>query len=152
MACVVCKLSDDCGPIQRTDCCGQPFHWNSSCARSLGIRERRGGPTGDLRCAPQCTPCGPPEGEGEPEGDGWQLSVFDELMAEREADDRLRAEDPATFEAKMRAQMPTSKCCLCGEAFKGYGHNAHPVRNEGVACDACNGAIVLPQRFRKWRA
>ena len=31
--------------------------------------------------------------------------------------------------------------------FKGYGHNAHPVRDEGVAC---NGAIVLPQRFRKW--
>ena len=42
--------------------------------------------------------------------------------------------------------------CLCGEAFQGYGHNAHPVRDEGVACDACNGAIVLPQRFRKWAA
>ena len=25
-----------------------------------------------------------------------------------------------------------------------------PVRDEGVACDACKGAIVLPQRFRKW--
>ena len=39
-------------------------------------------------------------------------------------------------------------------SFKGvtvaFGHNAHPVRDEGVACDACNGAIVLPQRFRKW--
>ena len=46
----------------------------------------------------------------------------------------------------------TSKCCLCGETFTGYGHNAHPVRDEGVACDACNGAIVLPQRFRKWAA
>ena len=56
---------------------------------------------------------------------------------------RLHAEDPAAFEAKMRAQLPTSKCCLCGEAFQGYGHNAHPVRDEGVACDACNGAIVL---------
>ena len=46
----------------------------------------------------------------------------------------------------------TSKCsCLCGETcqtFKGYGHNAHPVRDEGVACDACNGAIVGPQRIR----
>ena len=29
----------------------------------------------------------------------------------------------AAYEAKMRAQLPTSKCCLCGEAFKGYGHN-----------------------------
>ena len=47
-------------------------------------------------------------------------------------------------------ELPTSKCCLCGETFKGYGHNARPVRDEGVACDACNGAIVLPQRFRKW--
>ena len=36
------------------------------------------------------------------------------------------------------------------ETFKGYGHNAHPVFGEGVVCDACNGAIVLPQRFRKW--
>ena len=50
----------------------------------------------------------------------------------------------------MRAQLPTvQECCLCGEAFQeGYGHNAHPVRDEGVACDMCNGAIVLPQRFR----
>ena len=40
-------------------------------------------------------------------------------------------------------KLPTSKCCLCGEAFKGYGHNTHPVRDEGVACDACSGAIVL---------
>ena len=42
------------------------------------------------------------------------------------------------------------ECRLYGETVKGYGHNAHPVRDEGVACDACNGAIVLPQRFRKW--
>ena len=64
----------------------------------------------------------------------------------------LEREDPTVYKAKMRACLPTSKCCLCGEAFKGYGHNAHPVRDEGVACDACNGAIVLPQRFRKWAA
>ncbi len=75
------------------------------------------------------------------------------LLLEWEANDRLKREDPAAFEAKMRACLPTSKCCLCGEAF----HRAtattptrHPVRDEGVACDACNGAIVLPQRFRKW--
>ena len=146
MACVVCGLEGDgCGPMQRTDCCGQPFHWNRSCARALGIRVRRGAPAGDLCCAPHCTPCEP-----EDTGDDWQVSPFDKIMAERVANDRLRAEDPAAFEAKMRAQLPTSKCCLCGETFKGYGHNAHPVRDEGVACDACNGAIVLPQRFRKW--
>jgi hypothetical protein len=36
----------------------------------------------------------------------------------------------------MRAQLLTSKCCLCGETFKGYGHNTHPVRDDGVVCDA----------------
>ena len=45
---------------------------------------------------------------------------------------------------------PFESLACRGEAFQGYGHNAHPVRDEGVACDACNGAIVLPQRFRKW--
>ena len=34
------------------------------------------------------------------------------LWAECEANDRLRAEDPAAFEAKMRAELPTSKCTL----------------------------------------
>ena len=98
MACVVCKLGDDCGPMQRTDCCGQPFHWNKSCARELGIRVRRGGPTGDLRCAPQCTPCGPPEGEGEPRADNWQLRLLNKFQAEREANDRLKRDDPAAYE------------------------------------------------------
>ena len=146
MACVVCMLGDDCGTMLRTDCCDQPFHWSRSCARALGIRVRRNGPTDNLRCAPQCAPCEPPGDTG----DDWQRHLFDKMMAEREANDRLSVEDPAAFEAKMRAQLPTSKCCLCGETFTGYGHNAHPVRDEGVACDACNGAIVVPERFRKW--
>jgi hypothetical protein len=38
MACVVCELGDECGPMQRTDCCEKPFHWDRSCARALGIR------------------------------------------------------------------------------------------------------------------
>ena len=75
---------------------------------------------------------------------------FSKLMDEGDANERLKREDPAAYEAKMRAQLPTSKCCLCAETFKGYGHNAHPVRDDGVACDACNGAIVVPQRIRKW--
>jgi hypothetical protein len=50
----------------------------------------------------------------------------------------------------MLAQLPTSKCCL-GETFE--GHNAHPLRDaEGVACDTCNWAVVMPQRIRKWGA
>ena len=80
----------------------------------------------------------------------WRSYDRERAAHEPEANDRLKRDDPAAYEAKMRAQLPTSKCCLCGETFKGYGHNAHPVRDEGVACDACNGAIVLPQRFRKW--
>jgi hypothetical protein len=84
--------------------------------------------------------------------DDWQLRLFDKIMAEQEANDRLKREDPAAYEAKMRAQLPASKCCLCGDTFKGYGHTAHPVRNEGVACDVCNGTIVVPQRIRKWCA
>ena len=41
MACVVCGLEGDgSGPMQRTDCCDQPFHWNTSCARER--RQRAG--------------------------------------------------------------------------------------------------------------
>ena len=79
MACVVCELGEACGPMQRTDCCGKPFHWNRSCASALGIRARRGGPTGDLRCAPHCMPC-VPEGAG----DDWQLRLLiDKIMTEQ---------------------------------------------------------------------
>ena len=101
MACVVCKLGDDCGPMQRTDCCDQPFHWNSSCARALGIRARRGGPTGDLRCAPRCTPCEP-----EDTGDDWQVSLFDKIMAEREANERLKREDPPRSRPRCARSSP----------------------------------------------
>ena len=38
------------------------------------------------------------------------------------------------------------------ELRKGFGHNVSPVREESVACETCNGASVLPQRFRKWSA
>ena len=83
-------------------------------------------------------------------GGNWRRRLLAEVMAEGRANERLKREDPAAYEAKMLAQLPTKKCSLCGEIFKGYGHSAHPVRDEGVACDACNGAIVVPQRFRKW--
>ena len=70
------------------------------------------------------------------------------MIAERERE--RKREMPSGGGGWAVTSLPTSKCCLCGVTFKGYGHNAHPVRDEGVACDACNGAIVLPQRFRKW--
>ena len=44
--------------------------------------------------------------------------VLDKIMAEREANDRLRAEDPVAHEAKMRIfqvlRSFPSKCCPCG--------------------------------------
>ena len=33
-------------------------------------------------------------------------------------------------------------CCICGKAFKGHGHNPHPVEIEGVCCDECNAKVV----------
>ena len=47
----------------------------------------------------------------------WQLQVLNKVLAEEEANARLKRRDPAAYEAKMLAQLPTSKCCLCGETF-----------------------------------
>ena len=51
MACIVCEEGDDCGPVQLTDCCVKPFHWDHLCARALGIQVKTCGPVGDLLCA-----------------------------------------------------------------------------------------------------
>jgi hypothetical protein len=97
----------------------------------------------------------------------WQLRLFDTIRAECEANDRLRAEDPAALraEAKMRAQLPTCSpratrptpsAASCGERpslSKGYGHNAHPVcATTAWRATRATGRsrIVVPQRFRKW--
>ena len=76
-------------------------------------------------------------------------------MAEHAANDCLLSEDPAAFQAIMLAQLPMSKCCLCGEIFRAA--TKAPTRRvpshaqlEGMACNACNGLIVLPQLFCKW--
>ena len=96
------------GPRCRT--CSRTFRPPRPAASNglIGIRARGGGPCGDILCASQCKPC-------EDEGDDWQHC----LLLEGEANDRLKREDPAAYEAKMRAQLPTSKCCLSGESFKG---------------------------------
>ena len=39
--------------------------------------------------------------------------------------------------------LETHTCCICGKAFKGYGHNPHPVETEGVCCDECNAKVVI---------
>lgn len=33
-------------------------------------------------------------------------------------------------------------CCLCGNKFFGYGHNAEPLQN-GVCCDECNVDVIM---------
>ena len=45
-------------------------------------------------------------------------------------------------------RLPKHKCCFCGDRFRGWGNNPAPILEKGVACSACNAAIVLPQRFR----
>mmetsp|Transcript_67281 Transcript_67281/g.184523 ORF Transcript_67281/g.184523 Transcript_67281/m.184523 type:complete len:87 (-) Transcript_67281:201-461(-) len=70
------------------------------------------------------------------------------LFAEGDANRQLRLSDPDAYHEKMLAAMPTKNCSLCREAFKGWGHNPAPVLNEGIACDACNAVIVVPQRIR----
>ena len=50
-----------------------------------------------------------------------------------------------TFEGD---ELPENKCCLCATDFRGFGHDAWPVRS-GRACDECN-PIVVKQRIMKF--
>lgn len=45
----------------------------------------------------------------------------------------------------------THTCCLCGKEFEGYGNNADPVA-DGICCDECNRAKVVPARVAAWKA
>lgn len=45
---------------------------------------------------------------------------------------------------------PTKTCCVCGKTFVGYGNNADPVA-DGVCCDECNSAKVIPARVAAWK-
>ena len=69
------------------------------------------------------------------------------LETVRLAREHLHGQEELT--RKNHSKLATSKCCLCGETFKGYGYSAHPVRNEGMACDECNLALAVAQVFRK---
>ena len=45
--------------------------------------------------------------------------------------------------------VPTDyRCCLCGEPFKGYGHNPAPLTDDVRmrCCDNCNDRYVMPAR------
>jgi len=40
-------------------------------------------------------------------------------------------------------------CSICGEIYKGYGHNAQPI-NAGRCCGLCNDLVVIPERLRRF--
>lgn len=41
-------------------------------------------------------------------------------------------------------------CCICGDIYSGFGHNAQPLSN-GRCCDQCNSEKVVPHRIRRMR-
>ena len=46
--------------------------------------------------------------------------------------------------------MDISKtCCFCGKKFMGLGINPAPIKEQGVCCDDCNLAKVVPARLKK---
>ena len=44
-----------------------------------------------------------------------------------------------------------NKCCLCGDAIVGWGHNPEPLRNgtelPNRCCGVCNDTKVIPTRI-----
>lgn len=46
----------------------------------------------------------------------------------------------------------TKTCAVCGEEFKGIGHNPYPLRKEGRACDNCNYNKVLVARANLYKS
>ena len=33
------------------------------------------------------------------------------------------------------------RCCICGKAYEGYGHNPWPVKESGRCCRECNYTV-----------
>ena len=44
-------------------------------------------------------------------------------------------------------ESKSSRCCICGEEYTGYGNNPWPVEDDGRCCDACNIKFVIPKRL-----
>lgn len=44
-------------------------------------------------------------------------------------------------------EKENKKCCLCGNAYKGWGNNPYPLKQEGYCCDKCNNEKVIPARI-----
>jgi len=45
------------------------------------------------------------------------------------------------------ADSPTGRCCICGNTYVAYGHNAEPLAT-GRCCDTCNTTKVVPARMQ----
>ena len=73
------------------------------------------------------------------------------LFAEGRANEELRRTDPEAYIRKMEAELPENHCCLCRAHFRGYGHNPWPIVDDGVACDECNGRLVMVARLQAAR-
>ena len=45
---------------------------------------------------------------------------------------------------------PAFVCVICGETYKGYGHNPSPVKpgKSGDCCTRCKVECVMPARFK----
>ncbi len=41
-----------------------------------------------------------------------------------------------------------NNCAICGENFKGFGHNAEPI-SRGRCCEKCNDNFVIPVRIKE---
>ena len=48
----------------------------------------------------------------------------------------------------MSDQDKLKTCSICGGKYRGWGHNAWPVK-DGRCCEACNWTCVIPERLRR---
>ena len=53
---------------------------------------------------------------------------------------------------KVAKKTHVVRCCLCGAKLEGRGNNPAPLAAEGVCCDECNAAKVLPARMAAAKA
>ena len=61
-----------------------------------------------------------------------------------------KQERPSIFAnlSNQRRELPTYRCCICGEEHRGFGNNPYPLRDNGRCCDRCNGLVIV-ERIRR---
>ena len=78
------------------------------------------------------------------EGKGY---VFGEWNLERKQEFIQSILDGFGVKANVREDggfggVVKAECCMCGETYKGYGHNAQPIYN-ARCCDDCNALVLI---------